>query len=146
MKKLSLFVALALLTSVGVGVAPGASTKASGAGGPAPRLGDWKSTGNLAEETTMQVQRVKTETQVDNGKHVTVTREDYFRLTDFNFSDYIAVSCNPRFDHVRIEPDGKFHAERDHVTVHGDVLSATSIKLVVDGRGCRAIQSELHRL
>ena len=70
---------------------------------------------------------------------MTVMRENYFRLTDFSFSDYIAVSCHPRVGDVRIESDGKFQIERDGVTVRGDVLSPTTITLEVLGRGCRGI-------
>jgi hypothetical protein len=140
MKRLSQFLVLALIVGAGIGVAlANASTQASSANAPEPRLGEWKNTGGFPDENRLQVQRVKTETQIDNGSRVTVMREDYFRLTDFRFSDYIASSCNPRFSDVRIESDGKFQVERVGVTLRGDVLSPTTIRLEVHGGRCEGI-------
>jgi hypothetical protein len=150
MKRFSQFLALVLVAGAGVGAALAnasthASKQASSANAPEPRLGNWKSTGGFADQSKLQVQRVKTETQIDNGTHVTVMREDYFRLTDFRFSDYIDTYCgNRQFSDVRIGSDGRFHVERNGVTLRGEVLNPTTIKLEMVGCRHEVVPVDLH--
>ena len=102
-----------------------------GTSAPEPRLGEWTNNKQPPFTTTLQVQRVTTETRTDDGKRVTVTREDYFRLANLvlNPGPVFPPTCTGHFGDVPIVY-GRFSAllERGWVSIDGEVLNPTTIR------------------
>jgi hypothetical protein len=143
MERLSILV-LVLIGAVSVGAQPAsARTDAGRKGAEEPLLGNWSSGGSRSSEVTLQVQRVKTEIQVDNGDRVTVTRGDYFQLTALKFGD-VHSACPSNFGDVLIR-NGSFNETNLSWLLRGEVVNPTTIHLDMFAKGspCLATGSRL---
>lgn len=127
MKRWAEFVVLLVMVggAVGAGVA-NARIHARPRSAAEPQPGDWSTSGPGFGNVKLQVQRVKTETQIDDGARVTTTHDAYLQLI-FDFDSRVTGGCRADFRDVRIESDGDYRVQRDQWILEGEVRDRTTI-------------------